>query len=154
MAATRLTLASTLLALLAGCSSVSPSMSPTSDSAAEAAREHQRQKSISKKYARSAARQIMDEVGGGKDLVVDVTEWDYDSYAHEFEITMEMSFNGAIFRNNNYAVDGVLSVKEDGSKASFARTYSNERFKKLEGRLKFAAGAAATAIILNELSKD
>ena len=136
--------------------------SSTYDREAELERERMRQaaalaakrESQARSYAQQAGRQIMDGVGGGRDLVVDQTDWKFDSYAQEHIIKVDVDFNGAFLRNNHYSVSGVLTVAEDGSNPRFSRTYSNENFQKLESRLKWAAGAAAAAIVLNELSKS
>jgi hypothetical protein len=111
-------------------------------------------KSLARRYANEAGSQVMDGVGGGQDLVVTVTSWEFDNSAGEFIINMAIAFNGAIFRSNSYSVDGILTLKEDGRSPRFSRTYANDKFRKLESRLKWAAGAAAAVIVLNEMSKQ
>jgi hypothetical protein len=83
-----------------------------------------------------------------------VQSWEFDKYAGEFLINMSVRFNGAFVRSNNYQADGILTVKEDGRTPRFARTYANDKFLTLESRLRWAIGAAAAVIVLDELSKD
>lgn len=109
--------------------------------------------SLARNYADRAGRQIMSSAGGGQDFRSVVKAWSYDSIASEFEIKMEVYFNGSIFRSNNYNVDGVLTVKRDGSNPKFSRTYANSNFRELESTMNWIGGIAAGVIVLNELSQ-
>ena len=86
-------------------------------------------KSFAKQVARVVGKQIMESVGGGQDLVVKVQAVDYDSILGEFEIDIVVSFNGVIFRSDNYQAAGRITVREDGTNPRFARTAINENFR-------------------------
>lgn len=106
-----------------------------------------------KSFARSAGRQIMSKVGDGRDFRVKVTGWEYNPADGKYEISMETYFNGLIYRSNNYEVDGVLIVNENGRSPKFTRSWANAKFKKLESRIRFWGGVAAGTYVLSELSK-
>lgn len=104
-----------------------------------------------KKFADLAGKQIMNSIGGGRDLVVDVIQWNFSPLSHDYEIDMQVSFNGSIIRSNNYRVGGRLTVKENGSHPRFARTAANQAFKDQEDLL---TGMKIGVMILEELSND
>jgi hypothetical protein len=106
------------------------------------------------RYAHNAAEQIMNSVGGGQDLRVNIISWKYNSALKQYKINCEIYFNGAIFRSHHYEVDGILTVNEDGSNAKFSRTWVNQRFAELENNLKILAGFGAVIYILNNLNNQ
>jgi uncharacterized membrane protein len=105
-------------------------------------------------YARKAGRQIMDAIGGGQDLIVNHQLAYFDPSTGTLEITMEVSFNGAIIRSNNYQVTGVLTVGEDGSSPSFARRAANQNYLETEATMTALGVTMAGVLILNEMSKE
>ncbi|GHU13007.1 hypothetical protein AGMMS50225_22180 [Betaproteobacteria bacterium] len=116
-------------------------------------REQARLESLAKQYARAAGEQIMGGVGGGQDLRVQVEQWHFDKYTHEFEVKIQIYFNGMFFRSNHYNVDGILTVNESGSNAKFARSYANSKFEELESNLVWIAGGVIALGVLAEASK-
>lgn len=116
----------------------------------------ERRQSLSRKYSKDAGRQIMDEFGGGQDLIVRTGQWSFDDATMELEIPMDVSFNGWMWRSNNYRVSGLLTIREDGSKARFARAEANKRYldkEKMFTRIMIAAGVAGTVYILSEMAE-
>ena len=110
-------------------------------------------RSFAKRVAKASSNEIMRQAGGGQDLVVNVTGYEHDEETAQFEIDMQASFNGSVFRSNNYQVTGRITVDDDGNNAKFARTGANENYqnllKNVEG-LEFAAGILKA---LNEAQK-
>jgi len=102
-------------------------------------------------YARRAGDQIMNKVGGGQDMRVQVDSWRFNAYANRLVIEMTLSFNGFFNRNNYYQVSGTLTVDDQGRGPEFSRTHANEKFQKLERNLAILEG---TAIILDELNRE
>ncbi|MDR2643336.1 MAG: hypothetical protein LBC74_11150 [Planctomycetaceae bacterium] len=90
------------------------------------------QESLARGYARQAGEQVMAAIGGGRDLRTKVQSWRYDKFSKEFEIDLAIYFNGAFNRNNNYVVEGSLTVGVNGNNPKFARSYVNDKFKDLE----------------------
>ena len=62
-----------------------------------------------------------------------------------------VSFNGAVFRADNYQVAGRITVSGDGSNARFARTIANEKYKEWEGTI---SAVKITAAILEAANKN
>lgn len=110
--------------------------------------------SLVREYSRSAGRQIMDAIGGGQDLIVQTGEWYFDAPAKQLEIPMDVSFNGMVFRSNNYRVSGVLTVNENGSDPQFARLDANENYQNMESTLTALAVTAAGVMILADMGQD
>lgn len=107
-------------------------------------------KSFVKKVSRAVGRKIMESIGGGQDLVVSVKAMDYDSINGQYEIDILVSFNGKVFRSDNYRVAGRITVNHDGTGARFAKTASNANFKEWEGFLTFLAIAEVVAEAVND----
>jgi len=112
------------------------------------------QESLVRNYSRSAGQQIMEVIGGGQDLIVQPRKWYFDAPANEFEIPMDVSFNGAVFRSNNYQVSGVLTVQQNGSNPRFARLQANENYQGMESTLTALAITAAGVMVLADMSED
>ena len=110
-------------------------------------------KSFAKSIANATGRSIMEEIGGGQDLVVNVTRVDYDRSIDEYEVDISVSFNGAVFRADNYQVAGRITVSGDGSNARFARTLANEKYKEWEGTIRAVKITAAILEAANKNSK-
>lgn len=102
-------------------------------------------------YARLAGQSIMDAIGGGQDLVVASGAWSFDEAAAEFDIPLEVSFNGSVVRGNNYRVTGVLTIGEDGSNPRFARLNASENYLAWENAL---TGARVGALIAQALERS
>lgn len=107
-------------------------------------------KSFIRKASRAVGNSIMESIGGGQDLVVSVKGVDYDSIMGQYDIDIVVSFNGVIFRSDNYLVAGRITVNEDGTNAKFAKTLCNNNFKEWEGIL---AGLAFAEIIVEAIEK-
>ena len=108
-------------------------------------------RSFSKRVAKASAGEIMRQAGGGQDLVVDVAGYEYDEELGQFEIDIQISFNGAAIRSNNYQVAGRITVDDDGKNAKFARTGANGNYTNL---LKNVEGLTLTAEILKAISES
>lgn len=106
--------------------------------------------SLASKFAEQAGSQLMNAVGGGRDLITQVSGWDFDENRTRFRIKLNAQFHGAFVRANFYSITGVLIVNEDGSNPEFSRTYANDRFQKLESRLAWVG----TVIVLSELASN
>jgi glycogen debranching enzyme len=105
-------------------------------------------------YSRAAATQLMNAIGGGQDLIVQQGQWYYDTTTDELEIPMAVSFNGLVFRSNNYQLNGVLTVKEDGSNPRFARRQANENYQNAESTITALVVTAAGIVILSDMSQE
>lgn len=113
---------------------------------AAAARLQEERESLARRYSRQAGQRIMDAIGGGQDLIVQHGQWTFDSATDELEIPMDVSFNGAFVRANNYRVQGLLTIRPDGTNARFARASANKNYLDIESTRDFL-------IILNDLSE-
>lgn len=109
----------------------------------------ERRDRLVKQYARLAGGQIMKAIGGGQDLIVTAGTWTFDEGMAEFEIPMDVSFNGALFRSNNYRVRGLLTVREDGGHPRFARLEANQNYRDVEDTLTVLG---VGMVILNDLN--
>jgi hypothetical protein len=111
-----------------------------------------RRQMLASDFSRSAGRQIMDAIGGGQDLIVRHGEFNYDAARGELEIPMDVSFNGLFIRRNNYRVNGVLTVGEDGGNPRFARLEANQNYLDMEETITALAFTAAGVMVLSEMS--
>jgi hypothetical protein len=102
-------------------------------------------------FATTAGAQIMDNVGGGQDLIVMTRDWRFDEASQEYQIAMEVSFNGSIFRSNNYRVSGVLTTDVNGANGRFARYEANPNYVQAEDRMTALAITAAGVLVLGNL---
>ncbi len=115
-----------------------------------------RRKDNARNYARKAGEQIMNAIGGGRDLIVKHNLRYYDPTAKTLEIAMEVSFNGLVWRSNNYLVSGVLTVNENGRNPKFARRAANQNYMDQETTM-IAIGVIALAggaYVLSEMSDE
>ena len=87
----------------------------------------------------------MKSIGGGQDLVVTVRSYDFDSVLGTCEIDVLVSFNGQVFRADNYRVAGRITVNLDGTNARFARTAANKNYLEWEGFVQLMVVAEAVA---------
>ena len=101
-------------------------------------------------FAENAAKKIVDGFGGGRDIRVSVESCNYNSYSKKYKTQIEIYWNGAAFRNNEYNVDGQLKMKKNGSGAEFAQTFANQAVKDLV----FWATLAGGAIVLADLAAE
>ena len=116
-----------------------------------------RRQENTRKYARRAGQQIMNAIGGGQDLIVNHQLRYYDATAKTLEIAMEVSFNGAVFRSNQYKVNGVLTIGENGRNPRFARQAANQKYMDQENTMIFLGGAlvlAGGAYVLSEMEDE
>lgn len=108
-------------------------------------------KNFARKVARAAGESIMKDIGGGQDLVVNVVNVNFDRIADEYEIDIQVSFNGKVFRSDNYQVSGRITIHGDGTKADFARTAANEKYLEWEDTI----GTAGLVVdILDAATKE
>jgi len=102
-------------------------------------------------FAEHAGQEMVNQIGGGQNIVVDLEECEYNSYSNQFRLKIDLKFDGAIFSSDHYEVDGILKTNSDGSGASFSQTWANQQFK----NLKFWTNVArAGIIVLNNLSQQ
>ena len=113
----------------------------------------QRQR-LARTFARKAGRQIMNAIGGGRDLIVDHQLKYFDPSTGTLEIAMDVSFNGSVIRSNNYRVTGVLTVREDGREPEFARRSANKMYTDAEKRATALGVTLAGAMILADMNKE
>ena len=76
-------------------------------------------------FAEIAGKKMVKKYGGGRDIRVNMRSCNYNSYSGIYKTKIEVYWNGAIFRSNNYNIDGELQMKSDGSQAEFSETYAN-----------------------------
>ncbi len=114
-----------------------------------------RRDGLTRRYARAAGEEIMDKIGGGRDLIVTIPgQWYFDATTTELTIPMSVSFNGSFARSNNYRVSGELTVREDGSHPTFARADANENYLGAERRMIALGIMVGGALVLSEMSDD
>lgn len=101
-------------------------------------------------FAESAAKNIVAEFGGGRDIRVSVESCEFNSYSKKYKANIEVYWNGAVFRSNSYNVDGQLKVKKDGRGAEFSQTYANQAVKDLVFWVTVAAGTIVLADLASE----
>ncbi len=101
-------------------------------------------------FAEKAGKKIISEYGGGQDERVNITSCEYNSYSKIFKLKMEVYWNGSIFRENKYNVDGVLKLKSDGTDVDFSQTYANQNVKDLSFFKTIAIGTLALGALSAE----
>lgn len=80
---------------------------------------------------------------GGQNKGVTINDWDYIESSDKFRIKMSLTWNGAFFVSNDYACDGTLTCKSDGSEPEWNVTWMSEKTKSTLSDIQwFAAGAA------------
>jgi hypothetical protein len=119
-----------------------------------AEQERQRREQLVSVYSSAAGRQVMEAIGGGRDLIVRYGDWTFDDRTGRFTVQMNVSFNGAIIRGNNYYVTGVLTVNEDGSAPQFARASANQNYRDAEARMTALAFTAGGLMLLSDMRRD
>lgn len=97
-----------------------------------------------------AGQRLVDGYGGGQDIRVTLLECSHNRYSGRWKGEIRVEWNGAMFRSNQYAIRGELTVPADGGKASFSRRYANEAVEGLD----FFGQMAATVIVLGVLASD
>ena len=102
-------------------------------------------KAFTKTVSRAVGNSLMKSIGGGQDLVVTVRSYDFDSVLGTCEIDVLVSFNGQVFRADNYRVAGRITVNLDGTNARFARTAANKNYLEWEGFVQLMVVAEAVA---------
>lgn len=117
-------------------------------------REVERLEGLAVRFARAAANQLMDAIGGGQDLIVRTGEWTFDRSTSRLDIPIEVSFNGAFFRSNQYSIAGVLSVNDDGREPLFARAAANQMYRDAEIRIGTLLFTAAGIAALNDMTSQ
>jgi uncharacterized membrane protein len=98
--------------------------------------------------ADEAGKRLVGKLGGGRDLRVEVRDCDFNTYNNRFRLKVQIYWNGAIFRDNAYNVDGDLSFGSSGADSEFNQTYANQNVRDL----KFWGGLAIGVIGLGVLA--
>lgn len=101
-------------------------------------------------FAEKAGKKMISEYGGGQDKRVKMTRCEYNAYSETYKLKIEVYWNGSIFRDNNYNVDGVLKLNSDGTDAKFSQTYANQNVKDLVFYRNFAIGTVVLGALIAE----
>lgn len=80
-------------------------------------------------FSEKAGMRIISKYGGGQNKRVKVSDCEFNSYSNEFKIKIEIYWNGAIFSDSSYNVDGILKLRLDGSQVNFVQTLALSRWK-------------------------
>jgi TPR repeat protein len=112
------------------------------------------QESLARNFARQTGEQVMAAIGGGRDLRVKVNSWQFDKFTKQFDIELDIYFNGKLNRENNYHLSGVLTIDDKGKSPKFARSYANDKFKSLEQDITILKILGGTVLILHEMNKQ
>lgn len=95
----------------------------------KAKEENRRHEELVRTLARRQGNILMENIGGGQDLVVYFNNWDYFPHQDEYRIPIEVRFNGSVVRSNQYLVRGILHVGADGGNPRFYRDYANQNYR-------------------------
>lgn len=101
-------------------------------------------------FAEIAGKKLVDKYGGGRDVRVSMNSCNYNSYSGIYKTKIEVYWNGAVFRSNNYNIDGELQMKSDGSETEFSETYANESVKDI----RFIGFIAGGIIVLGAIAAE
>lgn len=74
-------------------------------------------------------RYIVSKAGGGRDQRVRISSCAFNSYSNEYKIKLEIYWAGALFYDNKYNVDGLLTFRKGADTGYFSQTYANEQAK-------------------------
>lgn len=81
-------------------------------------------------FVEQAAERIIDELDsflGGRGAVAYVREWNFHTFSRTYRIPMRVEWRGSIFDRGRYEVEGILEVRDDGSRAVFEYVDGNQR---------------------------
>lgn len=101
-------------------------------------------------FAEKAGEKLISGYGGGQDERINIASCEYNSYSEIYKLKIEVYWNGSIFRENNYNVDGVLKLKSDGTDVDFSQTYANQNVKDLSFFKTIAIGTFALGALSAE----
>lgn len=93
--------------------------------------------------ANQAGEKIVNEYKGGQDVYVALTDCQFNSYMDIYKVAMNLSWNGAMFRMNKYQINGVLTMKSNGSDVKFLQVEANQNVKRLRFFKTLASGVQA-----------
>jgi len=94
---------------------------------------------------------LVDKFGGGRNIRVQMTSCEFDSYTKIFKTKIEIHWNGVIFGNHYYRIDGEVRMKTDGSDVEFLQIYANDSVKKLNFWQK---GIIAGQLVMGDIATD
>ncbi len=97
-----------------------------------------------------AGKILVNKYGGGRDIRVSMTSCEFNSYSGIFKTNIGVYWNGKIFSDNSYNIDGEITMKSDGSGVEFSQTYANEAVQDLD----FWRGAFAGAVLLGTIASE
>ena len=82
-------------------------------------------------YAQQAGNRLVDSFGGGQDIRVQLRSCRFNTYSKTFITEINVSWNGALFRSNNYSLFGELTMNANGGNARFAESWASQSVKDL-----------------------
>lgn len=98
---------------------------------------------LAEHMANKAGKKIVNEYKGGQDIYVALTDCQFNSYMDTYKVAMNLSWNGAMFRMNQYQINGVLTMKSNGSDVKFLQVEANQNVKRLRFFKTLASGVQA-----------
>jgi hypothetical protein len=112
-----------------------------------------------KRYAESAAYNLMKQFNPstGSDAYAVVESWYYYEDGDYYEIRVQNYWQGATSfwaDKKSCNVDGIITVRRDGSKSNFKTTYKNAQIKDIEATRKQIMGAVIAIGVLSAVSDN
>ena len=101
-------------------------------------------------FAEIAGEKIVHEYGGGRNIRVSLYDCDNNTYSNEFRLKIGISWNGSINASNYYSSEGLLKLRNDGSKSSYSESYANQKLKDWKSTRLWLGGA----IVLGALAAE
>jgi len=79
-----------------------------------------------------------------------MTSCKYNTFSERFNAEIEIYWNGIVFSDNKYNIDGELKMNSEGGEADFTKTYENKGVKDL----KFWAILGGSVLVLGALASE
>ena len=113
---------------------------------AEIEREHRKQ--VAHRLAEAAKDAIINkQYQGGQNKGVSLNEWSYDAIEDRYLLKVSLSWSGAIMTTNQYAADGIVSVKSDGQGTTWNPTWVNSQLREYQEWRNIVAGTVVIGAI-------
>lgn len=101
-------------------------------------------------FAEKAGIKMVDKYGGGRNIRVIMRSCKYNSYSGKFKIKIEIYWDGSMFSDNRYNIDGELKLNSDGDNVEFSETYANDNVKDI----RFWGYVVGGAVVLGAIATE
>ena len=106
-------------------------------------------------YASKIGEKIVNnKFDGGKNIVTTMRKCEFNSYSKKFKLKVDIKWNGVIWSDNNYEVDGILEFDSEPTDYKFTSTWKNSKLKEYISDKNLFAGTVATIVILGSMDNQ